>query len=322
MGLPGSAPEPNVAVLPSLPDGWQIVRHAILADGNLAIIGTDVDLRSEWRREGTGLVIGNPQRVAAAAQARIWVFDGSSTAMGPTFPLLTPFPMFDRFADGRWLVASSRALDEAKARILAAQGDELARIRVGDGIQHLKIDGRGRVWVGWFDEGVFGNDGWRVPGHEWPPSSYGLAAFDDAGVLVAHATDAPTYGGIADCYALNVTAERAWACTYTEFPILECTSEGGSRWWTTELSGPSAIAVDPPYVLAAGGYAENGNRLVLVRLDREQGETVSEWRLPIDLDGPNTANFIDGRGDQLHVVRAGSWYRWRIADFLAARQGT
>jgi hypothetical protein len=188
---------------------------------------------------------------------------------------------------------------------------------LGDGIQHLKIDERGRIWVGWFDEGVFGNVEWRVPGHEWPPSSYGLASFDDAGVLVAHANDPPAFGGIVDCYALNVVAETAWACTYGDFPILECRPETGSRWWSTELSGPSAIAIAAPYVLAAGGYEENANRLVLVHLDRDRGENVHEWRLPFSLAGPNPVAFVDGRGDQLHVVHGENWHRWRVTDFVS-----
>jgi len=207
----GALPAPNTTPLPPLPNGWQAVKHAVLSDGNLAIVGTDVDLRNEWRWDDRGMVIGNPNQLAATAQARIWIFDGNTVTEGPTFPLLTPFPVFDRFPDGRWLVASARAFDKANARIFSAQGQELARIRLGDGIEHLKIDEENRIWVGWFDEGVFGNGGWHVPGHEWPPSAYGLAAFDDAGVFLGHANEAPVNSLIADCYALNVFDGTAWA---------------------------------------------------------------------------------------------------------------
>jgi len=69
-------------------------------------------------------------------------------------------------------------------------------------------------------------------------------------------------------------------------------------------------------MLAAGGYSENRNRLVLVRLARQQGESIKEWRLPFDPGVRNNVGFIDGRGDQLHLVLAGNWHRWKITDFL------
>jgi hypothetical protein len=157
------------------------VTHAILHDGKLAILGADVDLRREWRRDEQGMESGDPRGASARARARIWTFDGVTLVPELSFPLLWPFPRFDTFPDGRWLVTNSRAQQEPLGRILTREGREIRRVRLGDGIEHLKIDDGGRIWVGWFDEGVFGNGGWRVPGHEWPPSIYGLAAFDDGG---------------------------------------------------------------------------------------------------------------------------------------------
>lgn len=314
---PNKAASASVAYpIPSLPPSWQVVTYSVLLDGRLAILGADVDLRREWQRDQDGMMLGNPHRVAAGASARIWIFDGSSLAEGPIFPLLSPYPAFDRFADGRWLVASTRAFEEPNARILTTKGAEVRRIRLGDGIEHLKIDEVDRIWVGWFDEGIFGNDGWHVPGREWPPSNSGLAAFDEEGAVVALAELASSSGLIADCYALNVIEKTAWACPYTDFPILACDGRGRSRWWPTALSGPRAIAVCPPYVVAAGGYAKDGNRVVLVRLDEKRGEIVEEWRLPFEVGFPDAVALIDARGDQLHVVEKEVWHRWRVQDFI------
>jgi hypothetical protein len=310
------APEGATVVIPPLPDGWQAVTYAVLRDGKLAILGTDVDLRREWRRNEQGMPTGNPLGAAARAGARIWTFDGVTLVSEVSFPLLWPLPCFDKFPDGRWLVTNARAEQEPVGRILTREGREISRVRLGDGIQHLKIDDGGLIWVGWFDEGVFGNDGWRVPGHEWPPSSYGLASFDDEGALAVHADGGPT-NGIADCYALNVLADTAWACTYTDFPILAC-SQRGSRWWTTHLSGSRAIAVERTYVVAAGGYAEDGNKVVLLRIGEDRASAVGEWRLPLPVGYPDTVDLIDGRGEHLHVVRDGAWHRWSVADFVSA----
>jgi hypothetical protein len=316
-GMTASAPRVIEAIVPSLPDGWQVVSYVSLADGTLAILGADADLRAEWRRDDAGIMLGDPGRVAATARARLWTYDGNALADGPCFPLGSPFPIIDRFPDGRWLVGSARAWDEVNARIVSSDGEELRRIRLGDGIQHLKIDDTAHIWVGWFDEGVCGNQGWRLPGVEWPPSSYGLAAFDEHGNLVARAAGSASDAIIVDCYALNLVGGTAYACTYMDFPILSISVSEPARWWPTELSGPRALAISRPYVLAAGGYAERGDRVVLLRLEEGRARTIKEWHLPFKLGYPDSVDFVDGRADALHVVQDGVWYRWRIDDFLA-----
>jgi hypothetical protein len=104
--------------------------------------------------------------------------------------------------------------------VLAPDGVILDRLTLGDGIEHVAIDAEDRVWVGWFDEGMFGNDGWRVPGQEWPPSSNGVACFTADGALLPLPVWPVEAGTIADCYALNVVGAGAWACPYTEFPLV------------------------------------------------------------------------------------------------------
>lgn len=203
-GDPRSAPEGTTRRIPSLPDGWRVVSYAILSNGDLGILGADVDLSEEWRLKRRG----DPFGKAAGARAAIWIFDGSQLLPGPSFQLLSPLPAFDRFPDGRWLVAAVRS-DEANGRILGPDGDERNRIRLGDGIMHMQIDETGLIWVGWFDEGVFGNEGWRTPGRKWPPSGFGLAAFSEKGELTSWAADPPKGSEIADCYALNVAGEQA-----------------------------------------------------------------------------------------------------------------
>ncbi len=298
-----AAPNATISLLPVLPVGWSAASYTPLADGTLAILATDVDLDSH-----------------AAANGRVWTFDGSVLSEGPTFPLDSLCPVIDRFADGRWLVTGARTNDSANGVVLTTDGHEVRRIHLGDGIFWTKIDDADRIWVGWFDEGVFGNPSWSVPGLEWPPSSYGLAAFDQLGGLVAHAEGVPASSGIADCYALNVFGDTVWACTYPDFP-LGCLTKGGQwRWWTTELIGTRALAADGCFVLAAGGYGEEGNRIVLLRLGDSGPESLGEWRLPLMAGFPQRVDCVDGRGDRLHIVDDGKWYQWRVSDFVDALQ--
>jgi hypothetical protein len=210
-------------------------------------------------------------------------------------------------------VTNARSDGRGNARILSVDGAEERRIELGDGIAHIQIDDKQRIWVGWFDEGVFGNGSWRLPGLKWAPSAHGIAAFDERGALLKHAT----LESIADCYALNVAADGTWSCTYTDFPILRMSDEG-ERKWPTNLSGVSAIAVSYPYVLAAGGYQREANRAVLLQLEEYSVRPVGDWCLPFEVQAE--VNLIGGRDDELHVVHDQKWNRWRVADFIKHRR--
>jgi hypothetical protein len=275
------------------------------------MIGVNADLRRAWQSDREQKTVGEASRIAVQASVRIWTFDGEALKESVEFPLIEPFPIVEEFPDGRWLVANSRSRGKGNARILNAAGNELRRIELGDGINHIKIDVQQRIWVGWYDQGVFGNDNWRLPGLERAPSAYGITAFDERGALIKHAT----LESIADCYALNVSGDTAWACTYTDFPILQM-SNVGERFWPTDLSGTRALAVNYPYVLAAGGYKDELNRAVLLRLDKQKAQSVGEWQLPFGGNSASTVSMIDGRADELHVVIEQQWHRWRVNDFV------
>jgi hypothetical protein len=242
----------------------------------------------------------------------VWLLQDDQLIERLQFSLLEPFVRVDEFPDGRWLIVNARSRGQGNARVLSNDGKEERRIELGDGIEHVKIDDHQRIWVGWFDEGIFGNDNWRLPGRKWAPSAHGIAAFDDQGALITHAT----LESIADCYSLNVFGDEAWACTYTDFPIWRM-RDGRECTWATNLRGTRAIAVRHPHVLAAGGYQDEANRVLLLMLQEQKAHVLGEWRLPFGTDTP--ATLIDGRGDELHVVQGQCWHRWRIADFTRGK---
>lgn len=304
------APSPSISDVSPLPDGWYVLAFKVLSGGRLAIIAADLDYHAARKTDYEQKTVGQAQRAAANATAQVLLVQDGSLYEGIRFPLEQPFSIIEQFPDGRWLVAHARSRGRGNARVFDANGAEQRRFELGDGIEHVKIDDTGRIWVGWFDEGVFGNDDWRLPGRKWPPSAHGLAAFDDMGALVTHAT----LESVADCYALNVVGVEAWACTYTDFPISRLGIDG-EKTWQTNLSGTRAIAVKAPFVLAAGGYREDGNRVVLLKLDEDRAQTIGEWRLPFDVGFPQKVDLIDARGDDLHVVVDRKWFRWSVSDF-------
>lgn len=313
-----AAPTPFTRSLLPLPGGWHFLRLEVLDESRLALVGANIDLFSalhrDCARQDAGEDAGEAHSLASQARGGIWVLQDDQIIKAIEFPLLEPFPIIDQFADGRWLVVNARSSGHGNARIFLMDGVEMRRFELGDGIDHIKIDSQKNIWVGWFDEGVFGNDNWHAQGIDYAPSAFGLAAFDELGALLLHATKEP----ISDCCALNVIGDEAWACTYTDFPIWRISCEG-ERTWTTKLRGTVALAVDYPHVLAAGGYQDETDRVVLLKLEEFSAVEMGEWRLPFNRNDRAEFKSIDARGDTLHLVTGQQWHRWRVADFLRAK---
>ena len=318
---------------------------AVLPDGSLGLLGTNVDLVGAWarvRRQETEPLAADspewPQPVAARGIARLWRFDGTTLHDGPTVPLESPSLALAGFPDGRWLIADTNARDEPNGRLFTPDGALLARLHLGDAIEYLGVDLADRVWVGWFDEGIFGNMD-RFPG-----------TIDRTAVIAACFTaDGATFqvgpvpddaGFLADVYAMTVTEDGAWVCPYTEFPLLHLRPGQPVRWWRNELSGVNAIGTDGRYALLAGGYGDDAARLALVELggdgQGDEARMLASWRLPLvarvpsEHEHPSLAehfiwerpSLLAGRGDMLHLVNEGIWYRWQVRDAVGGLQRT
>ncbi len=116
----------------------------------------------------------------------------------------------------QWLLVRGRADNEEdrNAHIYEGSGQHVRSFHAGDGIQEVQTTNDGRIWVSYFDEGVFGST---------KLGRSGLVCLDNRGrctfdyeTLVGD--DVPS---IADCYALNVCSDReVWLCYYTDFPLV------------------------------------------------------------------------------------------------------
>ncbi|MEU8118704.1 hypothetical protein AB0C21_08335 [Spirillospora sp. NPDC049024] len=238
------------------------------------------------------------------------------------FPLA--HPSVQPLPDGRVLAVGARARwrqdgPDRNAIIYSADGTALAAETLRDGIEHVFTTGTGHVWVGYFDEGVYGNYGWGGPDGPAPIGSCGLARFSpdlEIDRRFPYPPDNP-WGAISDCYALNVDADTAWTCYYTHFPIVRV-HDGELTGWDGDGEAAHALITDGSRIALYGGYGPDRDRLIAGRLTDDQMRSTGEHRvvLPNGHRLPKEARVI-GRGPDLHILTSADWYRLDLSDVPA-----
>ena len=124
------------------------------------------------------------------------------------------------FEDG-WLLGERRG----KATLYDAYGGVRSTLDLGDASEDLQTTPDGRIWVSYFDEGVFG----RGIGQQ------GLVCFDAAGSALFRYADFAEQNAlpmICDCYAMNVDQMGdVWINYYTDFPLVRLSDFEVERVW-------------------------------------------------------------------------------------------
>jgi hypothetical protein len=179
---------------------------------------------------------------------------------------------------------------------------------LGDGIETVQTTSRGVIWTSYFDEGVFGNFGWRDP-----VGSSGLVAWGPDGTKKYEFQPADGLETICDCYALNVESDTdTWLYYYTEFPLVRLHDYTVKDIWKIPTGGSHAFAVQDGYALFRG---DNRSRDVYRLYKLDSGRTPLLIST-ITLRGPNErelhAEYAVGRGDSLHLVVGDELYRLDI----------
>jgi hypothetical protein len=302
------------APIPPPESGWYSVRHSVFRDGTVGRLEATYDivasLNEHRRRTLNGENLGPWPEPPIGTRCRIVMADGMT---GPEFPQKELFPRFDRLPDDSWIVANARWWpgSSTNARLIANDGQVLADILLGDGIEHLQCDNLGNVWVGYFDEGIYA-------GAEEQPALgiLGLNRFDKSGTssLPPVCSDWNTWPlpQISDCYAMNVVNGAVWLCTYTDFPISRLGFDGKARIWTNNKCGAHLLAVDGDLVVLLGGYGEESQNGALLRLEQDVARQVGEFT--IDIGDLHQLPLAGSRGDTLHFVEGDAWSRLSVAD--------
>ena len=193
----------------------------------------------------------------------------------------------------------SESEPEKNAVVFDHCGVELRRFCLGDGINDVRVDRRGFIWVSYFDEGIFGNYGWEGSGRR-PLGAPGLVKFDGSGnSLAEYDAEAAGTDAICDAYAINLASDDdVWVYFYTDFPIVHW-HRGTYRRWRFGEGGANAMAVRNDRVALYGGEG----RLRILALEPE-GSTRPIRQVSVEAEdhrlGPGT--FASGVGEVLYLV--------------------
>ncbi len=207
---------------------------------------------------------------------------------------------------GQWLAvrARSEGNTDGNGHIYSASGELTETLALGDGIADVQVTAQGEIWVGYFDEGIFGSSIF---------GSAGLACFDPHGALVFdfNSTTVLTGDSIADCYAFNAAnSNETWLCPYTDFPIIKIKDKRISRTWSDNpIRGSDAFAVWKDRALFRGGYSEKDKLFIVSLYRQENNEMHKEECHAVDENG-GRINFVGafGRGSQLYLETEESIY--------------
>ena len=224
-----------------------------------------------------------------------------------------PHKIVQPLPDGRMLLVAARCWwrpggPDRNARVFDADGSPVAEGTFGDGISHVLTTAAGEVWVGYFDEGVFGNYGWAGPGPE-PIGSNGIVRFGRDLTPIWRFPVATAGGPVCDCYALNVAGESAWASYYTDFPVVSI-ADDAVQTWRNSVGGVHALIIGGGQCALIGGYGPARDRIVVGALlwDEYVPQHESVLVLPDGVSLPPGARFV-ARGHTLNVFVGTRWFK-------------
>lgn len=230
--------------------------------------------------------------------------------------LVATFPNIEVLSQDEILIVAprcSRLKDgshELNANVYGVDGAHRRSFLLGDGIEHVQCDSSGNIWVGYFDEGIFGNFGWNQ--ESGILGAAGLSCFSANGVKTWDFEPPHGFDSISDCYALNVTQHAVSVCYYTDFPIVRIDADYHVRAWKNEISGARTFAVDGDRVLLFGGYGDRRTSCALLDLNNDKADWVAEVTLAIPESVDLNQATVIGRGKELHVFSGDDWLRFSL----------
>lgn len=313
----------EVLALPTV-HAWHHARIVPPQQGDVRIsasIGPLGELMALWAApaDQEALTRGTLGRTSRPVAVRVTVHMPEMAVVARIPELRLAGPAVQPLPDGRVLVVGSRCAwrpegPDRNAIVYDFAGEVVAEQTFGDGIDHVQATRGGRIWVGYFDEGVLGSYGWGEDGSVPPIGRSGLVRFSaDLTEEWRYPESArAAWGHISDCYALNVDGDTAWSCCYTDWPVFRIRGDGVTRW-RNDIPSATGLAVRGSRMALYGGYGPNCDRLAAGVLDDDRFRVTGEYRLvlPDGQELPHQTR-VFGRGADLHIVAGDDWFRLSV----------
>jgi hypothetical protein len=262
---------------------------------------------------------------ARPVAARITVHTPELAAVTPIADLTLARITVQPMPGGRFLAAGARCRwrrdgPDRNAVLYDADGQVVSEHVLGEGIGHVLAASTGEVWAGYFDEGIYGNYGWGRPDTQEPIGAYGIVRFSPGLEPAWHYpkyTEVGLWDAVSDCYALNVDDTGAWACYYSDFPVVRI-CDSAVTGWHNDVKSASALAVAGSRAELFGGYGPDYDRLALTELGADRAQPAGEYRVVLPGGEPIPAGTqIIGRGSRLHFLTGTGWYQLGMDDIPA-----
>ncbi len=262
---------------------------------------------------------------ARPVQARITVHTPCPAGVTPIAGLALAHITVQPMPGGRFLVAGARSRwrrdgPDRNGVLYDTDGQVVGEGVLGDGIRHVLATGSGQVWIGYFDEGVYGNYGWGQAGTGEPVGAAGIVRFSPGLEPAWHYprnTGAGPRDAISDCYALNLDDQCAWACYDSGFPVVRIRDDTVTGWHN-DITGARALAVAGSRIALCGGYGPDHDRLALTGLGAGRAQPAGQYRVVLPGGQPLPAGTqVTGRGSRLHFLTGTSWHQLDMDDIPA-----
>lgn len=293
----------KIGAAPALP-GFSLAASGVAGDQSLLFLFVEDSGRQAVFESDHGGIGSFPRaKMDGPKRFRLMRKSAGSVQSIDLPPLDIAFPKVDMFPDGQVLLAGTRCNWRAETDydlngiIFDPLTGNANPVLFGDGISDLQIDDRGRIWIAYFDEGIFGNYGWGHPGPA-PVGQAGLVCFSALGEKI---WEFPSDAGhaIYDCYALNVSGAEAAIFFYPDFPVYRIGADFHLTSKRTKLRGCHAFAISETEILFSSQYQESSETAHLGREDRDGMIYVKRARLLMPDGSGRPSGRLQGRGKHL-----------------------
>jgi hypothetical protein len=217
------------------------------------------------------------------------------------------------------VVARSRHFDDGgfdrNAKVFTFDGALKRDFLLGDGIKDVQTTDDGRIWVCYFDEGIFGSFGWKRP-----IGARGFVLWNREGERLYDFTSPDGYYSPADGYALNVVSNtEMWCCYYQYFPLVRLRNERIDAVWQSPVQGSGGFAIWQDYVLFRGGY-RGRDKFVLFQVDDDGGiHHRLSFRIADEQGNVVHIDRITARGSQIFALVDRCIYRLNVPEIASLR---